>query len=57
MSYKILPTKEFSRDFSKLDKQFQERIKKKIEETSDDPTRFKHIYLEKIVIGHKYEQA
>jgi|TARA_B100000315_G_C14334120_1_gene476595 mRNA-degrading endonuclease RelE of RelBE toxin-antitoxin system len=82
MSYKILPTKEFSKDFKKLDKEFQKRIKAKIEEVAEDPTRYKslhydlkdssririgklrvvfsfdasikELYLEKIIIGHKY---
>jgi mRNA-degrading endonuclease RelE of RelBE toxin-antitoxin system len=85
MSYKILPTKEFSKDFKKLDSQLQVRIKKKIEEVAEEPTRFKHLhydlkgscrlwigklriifsydinkrelYLEKIVLGHKYEEV
>ena len=30
--YKILPTKEFSKDFKKLNKQNQQRIKNKVEE-------------------------
>ncbi len=46
MSYKILPTKEFSKDFKKLDKQFQERIKDKIEEVAEDPTRYKHLHYD-----------
>ena len=85
MRYKILPTKEFSKDFKKLDNQLQVRIKKKVEEVAEEPTRFKHLhydlkgscrlwigklriifsynedkkelYLENIVIGHKYEEA
>ena len=85
MPYKILPTKEFSKDFKKLDNQLQVRIKKKIEEVAEEPTRFKYLhydlkgscrlwigklriifsydtdkqelYLEKIVFGHKYEEA
>jgi mRNA-degrading endonuclease RelE of RelBE toxin-antitoxin system len=43
MPYKILPTKEFEKDFKKLDKFFQEIIKKKIEEVSEDPERCKHL--------------
>ena len=46
MSYKILPTKEFSKDFKKIDKQFQERIKKKVEEIAQDPTRYKHLHYD-----------
>ena len=85
MIYKILPAKEFSKDFKKLDKQLQVRIKKKIEEVAEEPIRYKHLhydlkgscrlwigklriifsydtdkqelYLEKIVFGHKYEEA
>ncbi len=44
MSYKILPTKEFYKDFNKLDKQFQNRIKKKVDEVAEDPTRYKHLH-------------
>ena len=82
MSYKILPTKEFEKDFKKLDKDFQNRIKKKVQEVAENPERYKHmhpplenycririeklriifsysiekkeLYLEKIVLGHKY---
>ncbi len=82
MSYKILPTREFSNDFRKLDKTFQDRIKKKMEEVALNPERYKHLhydlkgscriridklrvifsynvslkelYLEKVVLGHKY---
>ena len=46
MSYKILPTKEFSKDFEKLDKQFQERIKNKIEEVAENPERYKHLHYD-----------
>ena len=46
MSYKILPTKEFSKDFKKIDKQFQERIKKKVEEIAQDPTRYKYLHYD-----------
>ena len=44
MSYKILPTKEFEKDFNVLDKNFQDRIKKKIEEVAENPTRYKHMH-------------
>lgn len=43
MSYKILPTKEFSKDFKKLDPQMQKRVKNKIEEVAEEPTRHKHL--------------
>lgn len=84
MSYKILPTIEFSRDFKKLDSQMQKRVRVKVEEVAEDPTRFKflhydlkgscriwigklriifsydekkmELYLEKIVIGHRYSE-
>ena len=46
MSFKILPTKEFSKDFKKLDKHLQERIKKKLEEVAEDPTRYKHLHYD-----------
>ena len=46
MAYKILPTKEFYNDFKKLDKQFQSRIKDKIEEAAQDPSRFKHLHYD-----------
>ena len=43
MSYRILPTKEFEKDFKKLDNSMQERIKKKIEEVAENPERYKHL--------------
>ena len=46
MSYKILPTKEFSKDFKKIDRLLQDRIKKKIEEVAEDPTRYKHLHYD-----------
>ena len=56
MNYKILPTKEFSKDFKKLDKQFQERIKSKIEEVAEEPSRYKYLHYDlggscRILIG------
>ncbi len=42
-NYKILPTKEFSEDFNKLDGSIKTRVKNKIEEVSKDPTRYKHL--------------
>lgn len=44
MAYNILPTKEFEKDFKKLDKLMQERIRKKIEEVSQNPERYKHLH-------------
>ena len=46
MNYKILPTKEFSKDFKKLDSQLQNRTKKKIEDIAEDPTRYKHLHYD-----------
>lgn len=46
MPYKILPTKEFENDFRRLDKHFQERIKRKLEEVSLDPERYKHLHYD-----------
>ena len=37
MSYKILPTKEFERDFNKLDKHLQTQIKEKFEKVAENP--------------------
>ncbi len=44
MPYKILPTQEFENDFRKIDSSMQERTKKKIEEVSQDPKRYKHLH-------------
>jgi mRNA-degrading endonuclease RelE of RelBE toxin-antitoxin system len=46
MPYKILPTKEFSKDFAKLGHQLQKRVKAKIEEAADDPTRCRHLHYD-----------
>jgi mRNA-degrading endonuclease RelE of RelBE toxin-antitoxin system len=46
MPYKILPTKEFSKDFKKLDSQMQKRIKNKVEETAEEPSRHKHLHYD-----------
>jgi len=47
MSYKILPTKQFSNDFKKIkDRKMQESIKNKIEEVSNDPTRCKRLHYD-----------
>ena len=46
MTYKILPTKEFEKDFKKLDKFFQDRIKKKIDEVAENPERYKHLHFD-----------
>jgi mRNA-degrading endonuclease RelE of RelBE toxin-antitoxin system len=46
MNYKILPTKEFSKDFKKIDSFLQKRIKEKIEEISKEPSRCKHLHYD-----------
>lgn len=46
MSYSILPTKEFQKDFNKLDRNFQDRIKKKLEEVAENPERYKHLHYD-----------
>ena len=46
MTYKILPTKEFEKDIYKLDKNFQDRIKKKINEVAENPERYKHLHYD-----------
>lgn len=43
MTYKILPTKEFSKDFRRLSRLLQRRIKLRIEETAQHPERYKHL--------------
>ena len=44
MNYKILPTKDFERDFEKLDAYFQSMIKNKIEDVTENPARYKHMF-------------
>ena len=39
MSYKILPTKQFEKDFKKIDSSIQKRISNKMNEVAFDPTR------------------
>ena len=46
MPYNILPTKEFSKDFKKLDRFLQKRIKDKMEEVSENPERYKHLHYD-----------
>lgn len=46
MGYKILPTGEFSKDFKKLDSQLQIRIKNKVEEVAEEPTRYKYLHYD-----------
>jgi mRNA-degrading endonuclease RelE of RelBE toxin-antitoxin system len=46
MNYKILPTKEFSKDFKKIDTQLKKRIRTKMQEVAKDPTRYKYLPYE-----------
>lgn len=46
MSFKILPTKEFFRDYKKLDVKYQDRVKKKIKEVAENPERYKHLHYD-----------
>jgi len=46
MGCNILPTKEFSKDFKKLDSQMQKRVKHKFEEVAEDPTRYKFLHYD-----------
>jgi len=46
MPYNILPTKEFEKDFRKLDKFFQKRIKDKMDEVAENPERYKHLHYD-----------
>lgn len=46
MTYKILPTKEFAKDFKKLDSSIQKRIRKKVNKIAEDPTRYKHLHYD-----------
>ena len=46
MSYKILPTKEFERDFNKLNKNFQDQIKNKFKKVAENPERYKHLHFD-----------
>ena len=48
MSYKVLPTKNFVKDFDKLDDKLRDRVKKKINEVSENPTRYKHLRYDAI---------
>jgi mRNA-degrading endonuclease RelE of RelBE toxin-antitoxin system len=46
MLFNILPTKEFEKDFKKLDVFIQKRIKAKIEEVAENPERYKHLHYD-----------
>ena len=43
MKYKIFPTKQFEKDFKKLDNSIQKRVINKVNEVAENPTRFKHL--------------
>lgn len=44
MPFKILPTREFEKDFRKIDSFFQNRIKVKVREVAENPQRYKHMH-------------
>jgi len=44
MPYEILPTKEFEKDFKKLDNSIQIMIKNKIRKVAENPVRYKHLH-------------
>ncbi len=46
MPYSIQPTKEFSKDFKKLNNVDQKRIRKKVEEVRYNPERYKHLHYD-----------
>jgi mRNA-degrading endonuclease RelE of RelBE toxin-antitoxin system len=47
MKFKIIPTKQFAKDFIKIkDKKVQKEIKDKIEEVSYNPTRYKRLHYD-----------
>lgn len=44
MTYKILASKTFEKDFKKMDSDFQLRIKDKFKEVAENPERYKHMH-------------
>ena len=46
MSYKVLPTKEFSKDFKKLDETDRNSVQQKVEEVAIDPSRYKRLHYD-----------
>ena len=47
MKFKIIPTKQFAKDFKKIkDKGIQQAIKDKTEEVSYNPTRYKRLHYD-----------
>ena len=45
-NFKILPTKEFSKDFRKVENRLRLRLKRKIEEVAEDPSRYKKLHYD-----------
>lgn len=43
MSYKLTYTKQFEKDFGKLDVVMWQKVKDKLGEVSNDPSRYKHM--------------
>ena len=47
MKFRVIPTRQFAKDFRKIkDKGVQKAIKNKVNEVSDDPTRYKHLHYD-----------
>jgi mRNA-degrading endonuclease RelE of RelBE toxin-antitoxin system len=46
MIYKILSSRQFEKDFKKLDSNFQSRIRKKMKEVAQNPERYKHMHYD-----------
>ncbi|MEK6914803.1 MAG: type II toxin-antitoxin system RelE/ParE family toxin [Nanoarchaeota archaeon] len=44
MTYKIQASKTFEKDFRKVDKYFQDKIKNKFKEVAEKPERYKHMH-------------
>ena len=46
MGYKIIPTREFIKDFKKVDFSISPELKNKIEELSENPKRYKYMHYD-----------
>jgi mRNA-degrading endonuclease RelE of RelBE toxin-antitoxin system len=44
MSYRILPTKEFAKDFARLAPSAQEQVRAKLAEAAQNPARYKKLH-------------
>ena len=44
MTYKIIASQTFEKDFRKLDLHFQSKIKYKFREVAENPTQYKHMH-------------